>query len=93
MGSLPRDPTQPPNVATPSTAQTESSGNESSIQVQAILISDGRQAAVVNGKIVQIGDRVLGYKIEAITKDYVEFANFDSTFKVMLFNTKLEAGT
>jgi hypothetical protein len=86
-----RDPTQPPNVtAAPKQAKAAMATNQETLQVQAILTSEGRQVAIVSGKVVKVGDIIRGIKVVAITPEYVEFADFDRHFKVQLFLTTLK---
>jgi hypothetical protein len=61
------DPTRPPG---PRAQATET---RSGIRVEAILNSDDRRLAIVNGKVVHAGDYVSGVRIEEILVDGVRY--------------------
>jgi MSHA biogenesis protein MshK len=62
------DPTRPPQG--PRSQSTEA---RSSVRVEAILHSDDRRLAIVNGKVVRAGDHVSGVRIEEILVDGVRY--------------------
>lgn len=62
------DPTRPPQAGGPS-----SSASREAVRVEAVLRSAERDLAIVNGKIVRVGDRVCGVQIEAILADGIRY--------------------
>jgi type II secretory pathway component PulC len=61
----PRDPTRPYSASVPGTTAT------ASYRVNAIIISDDRRVAIVNGKRVGIGSAVHDATVIAIEKDHL----------------------
>jgi len=63
-----RDPTRPqagvPNTAP--TAKAKKSNPRSKMVLQTILIGDDRQAAVINGRLMVVGDTISGYRLSEI---------------------------
>jgi len=73
-----KDPTKP-------SVQSESGLKGGDLVVQAILLDKeekGRRAAVVNGKIVGMGDLIDGATVIAIDRQKVTFKRHDSVFEV-----------
>jgi hypothetical protein len=62
------DPTRPPQGQ-----RSQPTGARSSVRVEAILHSDDRRLAIVNGKVVRPGDHVSGVRIEEILVDSVRY--------------------
>lgn len=64
------DPTRP----APWVPQQKSTAPKKAVKTQltlmAILHSEGRQVAVINGRSLQAGDRIEGYRVEAIAVDH-----------------------
>lgn len=57
------DPTRPSHVAA---ARDSNTTRAPSWQVESIIVSPGRRLAVVNGRVVGVGDRVGGAKVTEI---------------------------
>ncbi|MDH5545332.1 MAG: hypothetical protein OEZ43_07045 [Gammaproteobacteria bacterium] len=53
-------------------------------QVNAILIEQSDKKAMINGKIVSVGDRVGGYQVRLIESDYVSLAGPRGSRKLRL---------
>jgi hypothetical protein len=62
------DPTRPPQGP-----RNQATGGRSSVRVEAILHSEYRRLAIVNGKIVHAGDHVSGVRIEEVLVDGVRY--------------------
>ena len=62
------DPTRPP-----SGPRSQSTEVRSGVRVEAILHSNDRRLAIVNGKVVHAGDYVSGVRIEEILVDGVRY--------------------
>ncbi len=62
------DPTRPPQGQ-----RNHPTEARSPVRVEAILHSDDRRIAIVNGKIVHAGDHVSGVRIEEILVDGVRY--------------------
>ena len=81
-----RDPTRPPQSLTvPARVETTSKW-----QVSSILISADRRVAMVNGRAVQVGDRVSGARVLAIAADSVRLRNEKKEFTVRLHTQRIK---
>ncbi|MDW7645046.1 MAG: hypothetical protein SCI25_08385 [Desulfuromonadales bacterium] len=81
-----RDPTRPPRVQAASAPAERTTG----WQVSSILISPGRRVATVNGKAVQVGDRIAGARVTAIAADYVRLRHENKEFTVQLQRQRIK---
>ena len=62
------DPTRPPQAS-----DTSGGPSQEGVRVEAVLRSKERDLAIVNGKIVRVGDHVGGVQIEAILVDGIRY--------------------
>jgi hypothetical protein len=82
-----RDPMRPPTA--PATAMSRTSA-PSSLQLQAVIGSGPSRVAIVNGKVVHIGDKVDGATIEDISANTVRYTRGGKQLIASLPNTKLD---
>jgi hypothetical protein len=73
-----RDPTRPNDLSFLPGAET------GSLEVNAIILSDQRQRAVINGVIVKIGDQVFGRKIIGIDANSVHLEGVNGRMSLFL---------
>ena len=81
-----RDPTRPPQTFSPRERQAGSA----SWKLSAILISPGRKVATINGKAVQVGDRVSGARVVAIMPGAVRLRDNEKEFTVRLQTERIK---
>lgn len=67
------DPTRPPSVA--GLAVMDSGGGASGPVLQSILLSSKRRLAVIDGRVVKVGDRIGEARIVAIDYDSVKISD------------------
>jgi len=80
------DPTRP-FFAESLTAKTK---QHSALKLQTIIKTDQRYKAVINGNLVNNGDRVLGYTVKKITANTALLSKAEKQLTLALFaNTKL----
>lgn len=75
------DPTRPARVLTSSAQQQEAS----SIQLHLIRWQESGSIAVIDGQLVQVGDRIHGYVLQAIEPDHVVLARAGEQLQLFLF--------
>jgi opacity protein-like surface antigen len=80
------DPMRPPNAP----AATGRTGAPSSLQLQAVIGSGPSRVAIVNGKVVHIGDKVDGAIINDISATAVHYTRGGKQLIASLPNTKLD---
>ena len=51
-------------------------------KVEALFLSNGVQAAVIENRLVQVGDMVAQYKVTEIGKDFVRVSRFGKQFRL-----------
>ncbi len=76
------DPTRPPGLPPPAAAAAAPPPH---YQLTSILIAQQRRIAVVNGRQVQVGDRVDGARVEAIAPDRVTLRKGERPIELSLF--------
>jgi len=81
-----RDPTRPPQGI----AAREPGAETANWRVTAILISPQRRVATVNGKAVQIGDRVSGARVVEIAPGAVRLRDSRKEFTVRLQTQRIK---
>jgi hypothetical protein len=81
------DPTQP--YSENSIAHANSRPAAAQLKLEAILHSDQRRLAIVNGQLVHEGDRVGDNLIENITQTTLRYSNHGQQHTLMLANTTL----
>jgi len=82
-----RDPMRPPSA--PGVA-TSRAGAPSSLQLQAVIGTGQSRVAIVNGKVVHVGDKVDGATIEEISATTVRYTRAGKQLLAALPNTKLD---
>jgi len=85
------DPTRPDRPATPSRA---AKGERHEMALTAIVFSEGRRIAVVNGRKVRVGETIAGVRVEDIGARHVRLRDGQRSFTIKLndFEVKKEAG-
>ncbi len=76
------DPTRPPRLGAAERPTTVT--GPSDWQLRMTRISSGQAVAVLNGKVVQPGDRVAGARVLAIRPSVVELSKGEKRFQVKL---------
>lgn len=76
-----KDPFAPPKGTAPSGRIAEEAP---SFELSAVLFSNERSSAIVNGRVLHSGDEFEGWKILDIKRTYVIFGNGKRNFKVEL---------
>lgn len=61
-----RDPTRPPGASGVRIAPGERTAPTGGLQLQSILISPERRAAIISGQVVRLGELVQGHRLVAI---------------------------
>lgn len=80
------DPTRPPAArATPVAA-----AQEEGVRVEAVLRSQDRNVAIVNGRVVRAGDRVNGIRVAEILTDGVRYERDGQTHVARINNPSLQ---
>jgi len=82
-----RDPMRPPTA--PATAMSRTS-SPASLQLQAVIGSGQSRVAIVNGKVVHVGDKVDGVTIDEISATAVRYTRGGKQLTASLPNTKLD---
>jgi hypothetical protein len=81
-----RDPMRPPSAPGVATSRT---GASSSLQLQAVIGTGQSRVAIVNGKVVHIGDKIDGATIDEISATTVRYTRAGKQLLAALPNTKL----
>jgi hypothetical protein len=83
-----RDPTRPPADVYKgvSTSGTTKSLARSRMVLQTVLIAEDRQAAVISGRLVAVGDTVSGFRITEIREGEVVLKGKTGTRTLRLFS-------
>ncbi|MDX2493508.1 MAG: hypothetical protein QNK27_00915 [Desulfuromusa sp.] len=88
------DPMRPLHYQTPAAKKTAMGKkiqvNTKSWQLTAVLISAGRSVAVINGKSLQVGAQLDGYKLVRIDSDQVVLKNKQRTLTLRRAGTGLK---
>lgn len=82
-----RDPMRPPSA--PASAMSRA-GTPSSLQLQAVIGNGPSRVAIVNGKVVHVGDKVDGATINEISATTVHYTRGGKQLTASLPNTKLD---
>ena len=69
-GSAGMDPTKPPSWSE-EPASKKGSGTEVSLQLQSILVGEGRRVALINGRPYRVGEMVGSLTVQNIYRDRV----------------------
>lgn len=81
-----RDPTRPPGGAsTVSKSGAVGSSGRSGLILQTVLISANRKSAVINGRLMSVGDTMSGYRLTKIREGEVEMKGRNGTRTLRLF--------
>jgi MSHA biogenesis protein MshK len=65
------DPMRPPAVPGPAPAEAAGDSAKAAARLQSVLISPGRRVAVIDGRVVQLGERVGDARLVAISESQV----------------------
>lgn len=65
------DPMRPPGTPGPSPAQASKDSATGATRLQSVLISPGRRIAVIDGRVVQVGERVGDARLVEISESHV----------------------
>ncbi len=65
------DPMRPPAASDPSTAEASKDSAARTARLQSVLISPGRRVAVIDGRVVRLGERVGDATLVAISESQV----------------------
>jgi MSHA biogenesis protein MshK len=78
------DPMRPPATPGPSPAQGAGDAEKAAARLQSVLISPARRVAVIDGRVVQLGERVGDARLVAISESQVvlQRANGRETLKL-----------
>lgn len=63
-----RDPTRPPGIAAAKHPSVGAEAPKGDLRLQSILVSPERRAAIISGRVVQLGESVQGYRVVAISE-------------------------
>lgn len=77
-----RDPTRPPNFAMPRASEEPL---QADLVLQTVLVSPDRRNAVVNGRLVRVGDSVLGMRVVEIRESAVVLEGNGEQRTLLLF--------
>ena len=77
-----RDPTRPPLSASPST--TAATAAPRTARLEAVLHSQGRTVAIIDGKLLRVGDWLGDARIAAISSDAVQLTREGRTVTLRL---------
>jgi hypothetical protein len=82
-----RDPTRPPDgtYKEGSASGTGKSRARSRMVLQTVLIAEDRQAAIISGRLVYVGDAVSGFRLTAIREGEVDLKGKGGTRTLRLF--------
>jgi MSHA biogenesis protein MshK len=69
------DPTRPPNRSLSTTSAGITASPASRLELTSILVAPERRVAVINGRAVQVGERIGAYRVIAIQFDAVRVKN------------------
>jgi len=61
-----RDPTRPPGGGAGKSVSGGAVAQKEDLELQSILISPERRAAIISGRVVRLGESVQGYRVVAI---------------------------
>ncbi len=81
-----RDPMRPPNAPA---AATSHIGAPSSLQLQAVMGSGQSRVAIVNEKVVRVGDTIGGALITEISAEAIHYSRGGKQLVASLPNTKI----
>jgi len=67
------DSMRPPHVSATASGKVKNGGNKAvkPLQLQAVLVSEERSVAVINGQLLQLGEWIGGYKVTRISAEAV----------------------
>ena len=82
-----RDPMRPPSA--PGVAMSRT-GAPSSLQLQAVIGTGQSRVAIVNGKVVHVGDKIDGATIDEISATAIRYTRAGKQLLASLPNTKLD---
>jgi hypothetical protein len=82
-----RDPMRPPNAPA---AVISRPGAPSSLQLQAVIGTGQSRVAIVNGRVVHVGDKVDGAVIDEISATTVRYSRGGKQLVAALSRTKLD---
>jgi MSHA biogenesis protein MshK len=68
------DPTRPASMPLATTPAAVSSAAVGTLKLEAIVHSNERRLAIVNGKLLRVGERLGDVRIEAISNDAVHYS-------------------
>ncbi|UCD69108.1 MAG: hypothetical protein JSW48_03170 [Betaproteobacteria bacterium] len=80
-----RDPTRPPPGAFAATKATTKSVAPKTMTLQTVLISPQRRTAVINGKVMSLGDTIDGYRLAEIRESEVVMKGSKGTRTLRLY--------
>jgi hypothetical protein len=82
-----RDPMRPPNAPAVATSRAVA---PSSVQLQAVIGTGPSRVAIVNGKVVHVGDKIDGATIDEISATTVRYSRGGKQLLASLPHTKLD---
>ncbi len=85
-----RDPTVPLSYVPADTSSSSNTSSQGNMTLGAIYISNNSYA-VINGKVVRVGDDVSGYTVSKITRGYVELDGKTEKLKLTMYKNSVVA--
>lgn len=80
-----RDPTRPPAMLAPTGGETKQPDSNSGLVLQTILISPSRRSAIVDGRLLTVGQSVSGFKVVSIEEGVVTLKGPQGTRRLQMF--------
>lgn len=80
-----RDPTRPPAGIMQSTGDGKTLTRSSGLSLQSILIAPDRRSAIIDGRLLEIGQNVSGYRVVSIEEGSVILKGSQGTRRLQLF--------
>jgi MSHA biogenesis protein MshK len=80
-----RDPTRPPASLAPAAGDAPAASRSAGLVLQSVLIAPDRRSAIVDGRLLKVGDSVAGFRVTAIEEGVVTLRGAAGTRRLQLF--------
>ena len=80
-----RDPTRPPAGLTQSGGKQGAQPKDSDLNLQSILIAPNRRSAIIDGRLLRVGEVLSGFKVVSIEEGAVTLRGAQGTRRLQLF--------
>ncbi len=80
-----RDPTRPPALLGPSKGESGAGERRAGLSLQSILIAPDRRSAIIDGRLLNVGESVSGFRVVAIEEGAVTLRGSAGLRRLELF--------